>query len=833
MMRQINPASRSVSAFLSSCGALTLLANVSLAAPRITLVDFGRDAPTTRTPYSDWTTVLRHPLYTAFIDPDGNSNHWGIVDVNPIPDGQFSYAGISGSTPITLREGQKIVATFYNRSSGEEYLMARVSFSDSNSPDMGGTNRWFSMYGVDEEETTITVPGRTIKEFEFYITSTSHVTALDVPSTEATVTQVTISKPDNSPFTVLTRLEISDETDFTPPLPPGNLRASPFAMTTGCSSNAVRLTWTPSTDPPPHATGVSRYLIYRDGVLYDQIPSDIAAVLNTNLFYIDLAVVPERRYTYAVTAIDKAPLGMYPTRDRADARHGNESAFSAATAITTPPWSSSTLLNLSVAAVYRGAFRLPYSEGEPWAYASSGITYSPGGNPGHNPDEELTGSLYALTQLAGEVGELSIPIPVVSTNAADLPTARTLRPPVSIWPAVYSGSSTPRGGAWRSAGIGYHPASNGVPEQIYYGCCNSYGTDERAPAHGAFSLDLGAAVGAWHIGALPPDNVHPALVSKIVFAIPPDWAAKHTGGRSLIVGNTYLSGCGVPSHGASLYAVAPWETGVLPANGAALSSVELLRYSSGATVSNRTVNWSMDENAEGGAWLRVAGHDAVALSSRRNVGEVWYGDTSGGVLYEFNIPEPTLLNRGIGATAWKTAILTYAPAELAAVAAGTLRHWQPQPYQVFDLDRFSIMPGGGDGTAGDIAYDAAHQRLFFFEHNGDPGHEYGYGLVHVFELAMPPYRPRLSLNTVGTAPYLEWQTEAGGSTQYVQRTTTLYPTAQWHTVGAPFTADGTRKRYGPLAVPRDPEAGFFRVQITPPLRPEPLTHHTPRPQTAR
>ena len=74
------------------------------------------------------------------------------------------------------------------------------------------------------------------------------------------------------------------------------------------------------------------------------------------------------------------------------------------------------------------------------------------------------------------------------------------------------------------------------------------------------------------------------------------------------------------------------------------------------------------------------------------------------------------------------------PADLADVAEGKKQSWGPQPYCVFDLDRFSMLPGGGDGTAGAIAFDSANKRIYYIAHNGDPGYEYGYGMPHVFAL---------------------------------------------------------------------------------------------------
>ena len=63
----------------------------------------------------------------------------------------------------------------------------------------------------------------------------------------------------------------------------------------------------------------------------------------------------------------------------------------------------------------------------------------------------------------------------------------------------------------------------------------------------------------------------------------------------------------------------------------------------------------------------------------------------------------------------------------------TLEPYEPQPYCYYDFSQFSLRHNGGDGQAGAIAWDEAHRRLFYIEHNGDPGYECGYSLVQIWE----------------------------------------------------------------------------------------------------
>jgi hypothetical protein len=710
-------------------------------ATRWTLVDFGANSSQTVTPYSGWNTPLVDPVNGQYFDPDGNPDHAGVAEIDGVTEEAAPYFGVSGTSPIVMEVGMKIIVTFYNRVDWEEYIIGRVSLSDPDGPDPADETRpWYTLgvpsYDpVDTGAVYIPVPGHSLIEMEFYIADATSVTAPGVPVSTGDCTVINVNKPGNSNAFVLTKIELSDEADRTPPVAPTGLSAQLISHTTGSGTNLVELTWNPATDA---GTGVSHYLIYRNGELYDTLSSDLTGYLGDSPRYVDLAVAPETIYNYYVTALDRALSGMYPSPWRPESRRGNESDPSNTAMLTTPGWASSTLINPYVDLDYQGIIRLPYSVEEPFAYAGAGLAYSPSGNPAPAVGE-LEGSLYIYTQNASEVAEISIPSPGLASECESWPEARVLNGPADLWPAVYDGETIPDGGGWgeagRAAGLAFHPAAGSLEEMLYYGVCNFYATDATAPAMGAFSLALDSAHGAWHVGGTPPLNIHPALAAKIIFPVEMSWAATNTGGRSLIIGNTYLSGHGgVNGQGPSLYAVAPWESSSLPPNGGSVSAVELLKYSVSPTLENRMVGWHADEFGEGGAWLQGSGHSAVALSHRYAIGDVWYGDLSGGHLYEANIPSAEEIDRGVGATEWRTGIMFYAPRDLAEVAAGRLESYEPQPYVVFDLHGFSQRPDGGDGMAGAITFDSASGLLFYIEHNGDPCHEDGYSLLHVWQL---------------------------------------------------------------------------------------------------
>ncbi|HPA46204.1 MAG TPA: hypothetical protein PK395_10610, partial [bacterium] len=492
--------------------------------------------------------------------------------------------------------------------------------------------------------------------------------------------------------------------------------------------------WDASTDPDPYPTGVDHYLVYCNGSLYDELPNDMMNYYGpANLHYIDQNVVPGETYQYTVTAMDTAPFGMYPTEQNPTHRHANESAHSNTATIVAPSWQSTTLIDPSSQLEYVGGIRLPEDLEAYMDYASYGLAYYPGGNPSYNPQTEWPGSLYLLTKFSQEVCEISVPKAVSSANIDNLPRARTLKAPVDLWPRVYNGNYFPDGGGAASGGLAYHPGGNGVGGYLYYGICDFYGTDEAAPTHGVFNTALTQVLGPWHIGGVPPNQVSSALTSRILFPISQTWADQYCGGRSLVVGSTYIAGLGVPSHGPSLYAVAPWESGALPPNGGSCTTVELLRYSSGADPEHRVDNWSMGEWGDGGAWLEIGGRSAVVVSFVRSEGEGWYGDSQGAFVGNDDIPEPPYGEKGVGATDWKNGLMFYNPADLAAVARGEKQNWEPQPYAIFDFDQFSMMPNGCS-IAGAVTFDAERNLLYFIEYNGDPGYEWGYSMLHVWQL---------------------------------------------------------------------------------------------------
>lgn len=461
-------------------------------AERLILVDFGISDEMNLYPFEGWNTLLRHPNYTQYVNPDGRQEHWGITETDEIPENQWAYYGVKGQSSILFRKGSRVVATFYNRSDEYAFLEARLSFTDVDEPDPSEVDHhWFTMhnrfYNVDGEW----MPPHSLVEMEFYIGDEVGASSLNRFSSVGDHVSINISKPYNDNRFVLTKIELADDADLTPPISPADLKIDLFQTTDGVSQNTIRLSWSPSFDHGLNATGVSRYLIYRNDELYDVVSEDDVMLQGNDLFYIDLSVEPNTQYRYSVTALDSAPFGLYPHGARIETRVGNESLPAGPVSITTGDWNAQRLLNPKAGFQYLGGFRLPPYRDEYWSYASGGLAYYPSGNPGYNPENEWVGSLYVYSHTQREISEINIPVPVQSDHVEDLPFARVLKEPVDLWPRIYDGDdpTIPSGGAdTKSAGLAYHPRVGSVPELLYYGIANFYGSDPEAPSHGWFNL---------------------------------------------------------------------------------------------------------------------------------------------------------------------------------------------------------------------------------------------------------------------------------------------------------------------------------------------------------
>lgn len=405
---------------------------------------------------------------------------------------------------------------------------------------------------------------------------------------------------------------------------------------------------------------------------------------------------------------------------------------------------------------YLGAFRLPAPaadavDAETWAYSCQALAYYPNGDPGGDADG-YPGSLFGTGhEVYNYVSEISIPAPSLSRNIEDLNTATTLQE----FADVRGGLFDPLNEVLR-IGMEYLPAQGEQTSDKLYVAWGQHFQDDPTlviPSHAWCELNLSApnTQGAWWI-----DDASLYAVNGYIFAIPQAWAQANVGGMLLATGR-YRDG-GWSGMGPSIFAFAPWQEGNPPAAGTHLNARTLLLYSNTRgddTTNYRFNNYLHSDEWEGGAWLTSGDRSAVVFVGTKGSGYLWYGFYSpagdGMPCVEQDLtmvgcynpdgtecaaelqgvcPGHVAASRGWWSSRFDAQMLFYDPAHLAAVAAGTMQPYEPQPYATLDLDEHLFlnatietdMLGTGDQRRyrlAEMAYDRQHGFLYISERFGD------------------------------------------------------------------------------------------------------------------
>ncbi|MCJ7738273.1 MAG: hypothetical protein MUQ10_13340, partial [Anaerolineae bacterium] len=146
---------------------------------------------------------------------------------------------------------------------------------------------------------------------------------------------------------------------------------------------------------------------------------------------------------------------------------------------------------------YLGAFRLPADpEGMGWEWGGGALTYNLAGDPGGESDGH-PGSLFATGHnWYQQIGELSIPAPMLAQDIADLPVAEMLQPLSDVYDGLYPEMEQPR------VALAYVPPGSGQAE-AKLAFARSPHLDEGATgaSHGWCELNLTAPqpAGLWRI----------------------------------------------------------------------------------------------------------------------------------------------------------------------------------------------------------------------------------------------------------------------------------------------------------------------------------------------
>jgi len=380
--------------------------------------------------------------------------------------------------------------------------------------------------------------------------------------------------------------------------------------------------------------------------------------------------------------------------------------------------------------VYKGAFRLPDGPEEiAWAWSGEGMTYYPGGDP-NGPADGYPGSIFGVGHDWHQfVSEVSIPEPVVSAqkNPRELNTAKTLQSFRNIRGDLFGAMELPR------VGLEYLPRQGKQKTDKLYFCWAPHMHEgHRDPSHGWCELNLSEPkpAGPWRIG-----NLVNYVTTDYIFAIPRAWADENTPGMYLATGRFRDGGQG--AQGPSLFAYGPWNEGNPPPKNAVIKAVTLLRYSSVTDEDQRKLKgYHHADEWTGGAWLTAGAKSAVVFVGTKGRGKCWYGFANG-VVWPDEPPYPPVPaapndDRGWWSTRFVGMMLFYDPADLAAVAKGTMKPSEPQPYATLEIDKylFAIRSEQQKRHVGAACFDRARGLLYVFEFRGDGDKS----LVHVWQL---------------------------------------------------------------------------------------------------
>jgi hypothetical protein len=418
--------------------------------------------------------------------------------------------------------------------------------------------------------------------------------------------------------------------------------------------------------------------------------------------------------------------------------------------------------------VYQGAFRLPGGDTLPqtFIYGGNAITFNPDGDPSNT--DPYPGSLFVMGHDrmpygelpdGSQVAEVSIPVPAIESNPADLPQAAFIQGFHDVTAGFFTQlEEIPK------TGMQYLNHADTGPK--IHLCWGQHLQPPDVASHAWFdaTLDTPNMEGVWFIG---DHNLY--SVNGYMFDIPPAWADEHVEGRYLATGRFRDGGQG--GMGPVLLAYRPWLAGgSAPSSGTHLAETTLLLYENVYNTSDFVRNMNGYQHAdewEGGAWMTTpSGKSAVLFAGTKSTGtKHWYGyinplgpeypcvdahvtdfdtcrmaDGSSCPSEDYagccDEEQGTCVTyRGWWSTRWDAQLILYDPADLARVAAGEIESWEPQPYASLDIDEHLYL-APPEWDLQDLGWDV--QRRYRI---GAAAYDRNSGLLYVLELYADGAKP--------------------------------------------------------------------------------------------
>ncbi len=283
------------------------------------------------------------------------------------------------------------------------------------------------------------------------------------------------------------------------------------------------------------------------------------------------------------------------------------------------------------------------------AFRTDGDDFRYGGQGlAHNAAGNGGAGSLYMLGIYGQIGEMGIPTPVVASTVAELPVATTLWQPST---ASYPGQDV--------VALEYHQG------RLHF--AHNFRNTTREQTHGSSAPDLTDFEGFFNL-----QGVDPRRAGHYLASIPEDWAAAHAPGMTMTSG----FGWGSYGRGPDLYGYAPDN---LQGDPLEAPAIKLLEYTS-------TNPWSLhdaDDSWESSAWVTFGGEGAVLIGGSK-------------------------VTNGVR----ESAIVFYDTDDLAAVAAGILEPWEPQPFQVLSVAEVMFDP---TTTIYGMDYDSDSGTLYLTE----------------------------------------------------------------------------------------------------------------------
>lgn len=655
-------------------------------AQKALLVDFGTNASSNSFGLDGWNTLLLDDDMTYSSEGPGG------VTLQTNLDNFSDYMGVSG-TSRQFSLGERIVVTWYNISDEIIYFTSRISFTDNDNPSEMSEGHWYTMRSFEDYRITYTeiLPHDTAK-------TVFNITDEGVHKTDSVYSLVNVNLSIEwfdsfmKQYLVCDKIELWNDADISPPCTPEALSAvnvSPFE---------VNLEWNyPCDDLDP-----VEYIIYRD----DEIEG-YSREMNFTAYYLNQST----EYSFSVTALDKA---------------GNESEHSESITVSTPTFTTSADVINPSGFEYLGVIGLP----EDFAYGADGLAYNSngdGGQSGNGSADSYPGSFF-VTDInqpdRGFVGEITIPEPVTTStkNIEELNQAVILQTPVDIRPENVNNWEYVD--VWLT-GLEYVETENRLYSSwaIYYDVI--FDKTASLSCIDANNLAGGEKYGAWFWGSSDESDIpNDPYLNDYLFQVPQSWADENLNGQSLINGR-YREG-GLSGLGPTFYSTSPAGNNNPPDANTETDFSTLLQYgpveeSDNYNFPNSLNDYNHADWWKGADWISIDEQNAVVVIGNKGLGHNYYGYNGERMRHDWviaDLPYPEFAEtdpNGKGWKAYNTApmIIFYDPADLAAVAVGTMESYDPQPYAALRLDKNIFF--GSDAQISSAAYDQYNNILYIAE----------------------------------------------------------------------------------------------------------------------